>query len=226
MGLKLVEVVLLALICLSVQTATAHDSSTLWPLPINYSYDTAGTNVTISPCDVKYEVNAADKVYIEEIISIYLIEVFKCQSRSPGKATLAISVTNKNQFLATDLKHEKYTLTLPSSNKWTLKADYYVGFLRAFETFSQLFKISGTSYTVNGLPITITDQPQYLWRGLMIDTARHFLPVDTIKHAIDGMLYNKLNVLHWHIVDEDSFPMFVPTVPELSQSGSVGGIFN
>jgi hexosaminidase len=60
----------------------------------------------------------------------------------------------------------------------------------------------------------------------MIDTSRHFLPVDTIKRGIDSMLYSKLNVLHWHIVDEDSFPLFVPTVPELSASGSVGGVYS
>lgn len=60
----------------------------------------------------------------------------------------------------------------------------------------------------------------------MIDTARHYLSVDTIKHAIDGMVYLKLNVLHWHIVDEDAFPMYVPTVPELSDYGSVGGVFS
>ena len=60
----------------------------------------------------------------------------------------------------------------------------------------------------------------------MIDTARHFLSVDTIKRAIDGMMYLKLNILHWHIVDEDSFPMYVPEVPELSESGSIGGVFS
>lgn len=50
----------------------------------------------------------------------------------------------------------------------------------------------------------------------MIDTSRHFLSVDSIKRAIDGMLYTKLNVLHWHIVDDDAFPMNVPTDSELS----------
>ena len=132
MPLKLLLLVLLALLCCSGSTAASHDSPFLWPLPTNYTYYPDGTNVTISPCDVKYEVNAADKVQILEIISIYLIEVFKCASRSPGKATLAIEVRNKNQFIATDLKHEKYTLNIPNQKSWTLKADYYVGFLRGF----------------------------------------------------------------------------------------------
>ena len=60
----------------------------------------------------------------------------------------------------------------------------------------------------------------------MIDTSRHFLSISTIKHAIDGMLYSKLNVLHWHLVDEDSFPIYIPELPELSQNGSVGGVYS
>jgi hexosaminidase len=60
----------------------------------------------------------------------------------------------------------------------------------------------------------------------MIDTSRHFLPVSAIKHAIDGMMYSKLNVLHWHITDEDAFPLYVPTLPELSESGSIGGVYS
>ena len=60
----------------------------------------------------------------------------------------------------------------------------------------------------------------------MIDTSRHFLSVKTIQHAIDGMLYSKLNILHWHLVDEDSFPLYVPEVPELSEEGKIGGVFS
>ena len=137
--------------------------------------------------------------------------MFRCTSSEHGAVNLTISVPNRGQFIATSLDHEVYTMELRTNNSWTIKADYYVGFLRAFETFSQLFseQVGGT-YKVEGLPITIADGPQYIWRGLMIDTSRHFLSVDTIKRAIDAMLYAKLNVLHWHIVDEDSFPMYVP----------------
>ncbi len=158
----------------------------------------------MNPCSINYIINTADKVYVDEIILIYKINVWRCSSSGMGP-NLTITIKNANQFVATDLKHEKYTLNVTKDikNGWQLSADYYVGFLRGFETFSQLLVPTGAPglYDIKNVPIYIQDQPQYLWRGLMIDTSRHYLSVDTIKHAIDGMLYLKLNVLHWHIVD-------------------------
>ena len=60
----------------------------------------------------------------------------------------------------------------------------------------------------------------------MIDSSRHFLPVSKIKHTIDGMLYSKMNVLHWHMTDEDSFPAEMLSHPELSSYGKVGGTYS
>lgn len=51
----------------------------------------------------------------------------------------------------------------------------------------------------------IYDKPRYSHRGLMVDTARHFINVFTLKQILDGMTYNKLNVFHWHIVDDHRF---------------------
>ncbi|EOD04016.1 hypothetical protein EMIHUDRAFT_77540, partial [Emiliania huxleyi CCMP1516] len=45
------------------------------------------------------------------------------------------------------------------------------------------------------------------WRGLMLDSARHYLPVEAITAMLDAMSFNKLNVLHWHISDSQSFPL-------------------
>lgn len=104
-------------------------------------------------------------------------------------------------MVAEQTGHENYQLTIRANQKWELVADYYVGFLRGLETYSQLFQKKNDKYVINGRPIIIDDSPNYLWRGLMIDSSRHFLSTSAIKHTIDALMYNKMSVLHWHITD-------------------------
>ena len=56
--------------------------------------------------------------------------------------------------------------------------------------------------------------------GLLIDTSRHYMPVPTLKRLLDALAYNKFNVLHWHIVDAESFPLESLTYPLLSEMGA------
>lgn len=75
-----------------------------------------------------------------------------------------------------------------------------------------------------GVPLDIQDAPRFPWRGLLLDTARHFMPVDTILETLDAMATAKLNVLHWHITDAESFPLDSGEYPlrELAASGALG----
>lgn len=54
----------------------------------------------------------------------------------------------------------------------------------------------------------------------MIDTARHFLPVEIIYKTIDSLMMNKMNILHWHIVDDESFPLYLNSSPEITYSAA------
>jgi hypothetical protein len=101
---------------------------------------------------------------------------------------------------------EGYTLEL-GLRHGTLTAETELGLLRGLETFSQLVRWMGSElqYALGPLPLEIRDAPRFAWRGLMVDTARHFLPLGHIFRTLDGMAAMKLNVFHWHFSDAQSF---------------------
>ncbi|KAK6915796.1 Beta-hexosaminidase, eukaryotic type, N-terminal [Dillenia turbinata] len=98
-----------------------------------------------------------------------------------------------------------------------LEANTVYGALHGLQTFSQLchFNFKARVFEVRQAPWTIIDQPRFSYRGLLIDTSRHYQPLIMIKNVIDSMAYTKLNVLHWHIVDTQSFPLEIPSYPKL-----------
>jgi hexosaminidase len=65
--------------------------------------------------------------------------------------------------------------------------------------------------------VRLSDAPIFRHRGLMLDTARNFLPLYAMKRTLDAMAASKLNVLHWHATDSQSFPLESPRVPQLAR---------
>ncbi len=84
--------------------------------------------------------------------------------------------------------------------------------MRALETIAQL-SVGGV---IAEVPLEVEDSPVYRFRGLMVDTSRHYQELRILKLIVDGMAASKLNVLHWHIVDADSFPLYLESAPELA----------
>ncbi|WP_294395423.1 family 20 glycosylhydrolase [uncultured Sphingomonas sp.] len=69
--------------------------------------------------------------------------------------------------------------------------------------------------------VTMEDHPRFGWRGLMLDSARHFQSPEYVRHLIDWMAVNKLNRLHWHLVDDQGWRIEIKKYPKLTQvSGS------
>ncbi|KAI9164429.1 Glucosamine-6-phosphate isomerase (Glucosamine-6-phosphate deaminase) (GNPDA) (GlcN6P deaminase) [Blastocladiella emersonii ATCC 22665] len=79
---------------------------------------------------------------------------------------------------------------------------------------------AAAGYTVQAAPLTITDWPRVPHRGLLVDTARHFIPMATLRRIVDGIAAAKMNVFHWHISDAQSFPMRLREIPELAEKGA------
>lgn len=88
-------------------------------------------------------------------------------------------------------------------------------------TLAQLLTSSGPADAGVRLPaLHIEDAPRFGWRGLMLDSARHFQSVDEIKQLLDAMAQLKLDVFHWHLTDDQGWRLPVPGWPRLTTVGS------
>ena len=114
---------------------------------------------------------------------------------------------------------ESYQLKI-TPEQATLRAASASGALYGMETFLQLVQPGALSFEVPA--VTIDDRPRFPWRGLMIDVSRHFFPVAVMKRQLDGMAAVKMNVLHWHLSDDQGFRVESRRFPKLNTAGSDG----
>jgi len=108
-------------------------------------------------------------------------------------------------------------------NLVSVDAPTTAGALHGLETLIQLCDKDETGYFFPA--IAIDDAPRFKWRGLMIDVARHFIPLDVMKRNIDAMAAVKMNVLHWHLTDDEGFRVESKVYPLLHQDGSNGDYY-
>lgn len=115
---------------------------------------------------------------------------------------------------------EGYRLTVAPEGI-VIAADGPAAVLRAFATLRQLVGLAPGGIVLPA--IMIDDSPRFAWRGVMLDTARHFLSVETIKRQIDAMERVKLNSLHLHLSDDEGFRVESRRYPKLTVAN--GGDF-
>jgi hexosaminidase len=136
----------------------------------------------------------------------------------PALSALVLNITNGTALLQLGVD-ESYNLIVPAdvAAPIVLTAATQFGALAGLETLSQLisFDAGSRAYSVAGAPLTVADAPAFAWRGLLVDTARHFQPPASLRAIIDSMAMAKLNVLHWHIVDAQSWPLESAAWPQL-----------
>ena len=134
-------------------------------------------------------------------------------------ATLVIHTDHASKEVQELGEDESYTLEVTSSGA-TLNAPNPLGVLRGLQTFLQLVENTSAGFAVPA--VSIQDQPRFPWRGLMIDVARHFIPLDVLRRNLDGMEAVKLNVLHFHLSENQGFRIESKRFPKLQEMGSDG----
>ncbi len=67
---------------------------------------------------------------------------------------------------------------------------------------------------------TITDAPNFGWRGFMLDVSRHFFTVDQVKDVLDQISAQKMNRFHWHLTDDQGWRIEIKAYPKLTSVGA------
>ncbi|WP_426064869.1 beta-N-acetylhexosaminidase [Flavobacterium sp. DSP2-3-1] len=151
---------------------------------------------------------------------LFLEQSFLTKVNESPEAELQINCVRNGKIEINE--DESYELKI-SSNQITINATSDLGALHGLETLLQLLQNNSTSYY---FPVVeISDSPRFTWRGLMIDAARHFQPVDVIKRNLDAMASMKMNVFHWHLADDQGWRIELKNHPKLTELASDGNFY-
>ncbi|KAF7132214.1 hypothetical protein RHSIM_Rhsim09G0127900 [Rhododendron simsii] len=278
-----VGVLFLGLVFQLVVSTVDIDSLNIWPMPHSVSY---GHQVLYMSKDFELRTEGSKYPDASGILKdgfsrfLYVIRASHVVDGNVSDSQQSLVLQGINVLISSandELQYgidESYKLSIASSGDPVyahLEAQTVYGALHGLQTFSQLcqFNFHTRLIEVRQTPWDISDQPRFPYRGLLIDTSRHYLPLPIIKKVVDSMTYTKLvdvvkrqtilpeialikenlsfaiclcfasgywnfwvsslslteveltfsslqvNVLHWHIVDSQSFPLEIPSYPNL-----------
>ncbi|XP_015108847.1 chitooligosaccharidolytic beta-N-acetylglucosaminidase isoform X2 [Diachasma alloeum] len=207
-------------------------SAGLWPLPTG-SFSIGKDYLPIQPDKIIFDVKAIPSgvdSFISEVIDIFTSNVQSyCGNNCDGVgSSVTVHIEVESGSLGLDWNtREDYTLRIASKGTEAdviITAHTVYGARHALEALSQLIAPIVKSSIKRGLVIVnkadIEDKPVFKHRGLMIDTGRNYLPVTAILRTIDGLAATKMNVLHWHATDSQSFPLQIKSRPLMSRYGA------
>jgi hexosaminidase len=138
---------------------------------------------------------------------------------APGQAHFVIQTKGPSTAIQQPGEDESYHLEV-TTERVRLTAANPLGVMHGLQTFLQMVRITPQGFTVPA--VTIDDKPRFAWRGLMIDSGRHFIPLAAIERNLDAMEAVKLNVFHWHLSENQGFRVESKVFPLLQQKGSDG----
>lgn len=215
-------VVLLCVPCLLGSTWTT-EARPVVPLPV--SVKSLPGEFELTPAT---QVVARGKAAIEArklIDAIAPVTGFHLDLVESDEAAEAAVVFALDESLRGALGPEGYMLKA-TPERIDVRAAEPAGLFFATQTLRQLLPpqileakhVEGVSWTMSC--VEITDFPRFEWRGLLIDPARHFIPVADVKHFIDAMALHKFNRLQIHLTDNEGWRIEIKKYPKLATIGS------
>ncbi|CAG0920496.1 unnamed protein product [Notodromas monacha] len=215
---------------------TCTEGRSFWPLPRNITH--LGTTVvefspnkvalsvdtdSVSDQDhrvdvVRHYLRTAGKLFLKDV-KRYDVRRKLIRKKLPVVVQITLAVNSAIVHLGLGVD-ESYSLSVSRQGdrvRVKIDAATVYGARHGLETLSQVMDYDPYRQAFIMLDsVQLTDRPSFPYRGLMIDTARTFIPVPTLKSVVDAMSWNKMNVLHLHLTDSQNFPLDLANVEQLA----------
>lgn len=184
-------------------------------IPTPYTIQVTDKYIQLSQ-KIKIAASWPEEVKCSEILIKYLKTIgIEAELSDIGASNIILKVPRiPNKVLGA----EGYSLKT-SEKKIVLTSNTEQGLFYALQTLYQMLIVENK--TVKIQECNIIDKPEFAWRGVMLDVARHMLPIDYIKSYIDIMSFYKLNTLHLHLTDDQGWRIEIKKYPELTKISSM-----
>src|SRR5258708_1865520 len=192
------------LLCATSATAQDQPKLNLMPMPANLQTGSGDLRIDSS---FSVTLTGHTEPRLDRAVQRFLRQLSRqtaipLSGKPSTKPTLTVHTDHASKEVQELGEDESYTLAIaPDSAK--IDAATPLGAMHALQTFLQLVEVSPNGFAAPA--VTIQDKPRFPWRGLMIDVARHFIPIDVLKRNLDGLEAVKMNVFHWHLSENQGF---------------------
>lgn len=201
-------------VALSLVVAGASYATDFVPVPAQVQWADAGSSQSfVLHSDTRVDVVSPLARFAGQQMRAYLTEL------DLPVVDTALRIESRIQFLEdiSITNPEGYSLTV-APKAVTIRASDVSGFIYGAQTLLQMLPLQATEDGLVELPgVEIADEPQYKWRGLMIDCVRHWWPMDELKKILDLMVSLKLNTFHWHLTDDQGWRIEIAKYPKLTE---------
>ena len=213
------QIILLCLIAAILMGCEKHKpcfQSSIIPNPVEIAYHKGsyiidpGTKLIFLDESLSFPARYAVKIW--EPLLGYKLEVEQVNSFEGNNSI----ILNLLENVKPEIGDEGYILEI-KPEKAVLSANTAAGILYGIQTITQLMDTQNTGVLPSCL---IKDYPRFAWRGMHLDVSRHFMPIEFIYKMMDYMAMHKLNVLHWHLIDDQGWRLEINKYPKLTEVGA------
>jgi hexosaminidase len=220
---RIITAILCVHLCLWVTESRAREKVSIIPLPVSIEYNDGSFVITQStPVVAEGDAAAEASKLIDALAPALGHRLTLVKDPSAAKSSIQLKI---DPSLGDPLSEEGYELDV-TTRSITIRAGKPAGLFYGIQTLRQLLppevfsrqKVDGVEWAVPC--VRVTDYPRFKWRGLLIDPARHFIPVRDVEQFIDTMALHKFNRLQIHLTDDQGWRIEIRKYPHLVETGA------